>query len=98
MSTIHTNAVGPLLMAKQFSPLLLNGDGLVGVRSTDPSSQHCGIIANMSAKVGSITDNGIIHYCKVNLLKFSAQIYVLETSLKIHTHKSLNKATGTVLF
>ncbi|XP_061180053.1 C-signal-like [Saccostrea echinata] len=57
--TLHTNAVGPLLMAKMFSPLLLNGNGQFGVLSADPKATHCGIIANMSAKVGSITDNGL---------------------------------------
>lgn len=52
-----TNAFGPLLMGKYFSPLLQKGRGLVG-RSDEG---HKGVIVNISARVGSIQDNG--EYC-----------------------------------
>ena len=48
------NSIGPLLMAKHFAPLLQKGGGKFG----SPESKHAGILVNMSAKVGSITDNG----------------------------------------
>ncbi|XP_056386109.1 1-hydroxy-2-glutathionyl-2-methyl-3-butene dehydrogenase-like isoform X2 [Hyla sarda] len=56
---LATNTIGPLLMAKYFSPLLLKGRGAFGAQSSDRSKQHNGIIVNMSAKVGSISDNGL---------------------------------------
>lgn len=54
--TMLTNAIGPLMMAKYFGPLLQKGDGSFGTQAT--KSSHRGILVNMSAKVGSITDNG----------------------------------------
>ncbi|XP_069836461.1 C-signal-like [Dendropsophus ebraccatus] len=56
---LATNTIGPLLMAKYFSPLLLQGRGAFGVQSSDKSKQHNAILVNMSAKVGSISDNGL---------------------------------------
>ncbi|XP_073451279.1 uncharacterized protein [Aquarana catesbeiana] len=57
---LSTNTIGPLLMAKHFVPLLLKGTGTFGAQSTDKSKQHSAILINMSAKVGSITDNGTV--------------------------------------
>ncbi|KAM4033026.1 C-signal-like [Anomaloglossus baeobatrachus] len=54
-----TNTIGPLLMAKYFSPLLLKGRGAFGEQPSDKSKQHNAILVNMSAKVGSISDNGL---------------------------------------
>jgi NAD(P)-dependent dehydrogenase (short-subunit alcohol dehydrogenase family) len=54
--TIATNTVGPLIMAKYFSPLLLKGNGEFGVPGN--KTNHTAILVNISAKVGSITDNG----------------------------------------
>ena len=56
MKTIATNTVGPLMMAKYFSPLLLKGNGEFGVPGN--KTNHTAILVNISAKVGSITDNG----------------------------------------
>ncbi|KAM3913460.1 uncharacterized protein RB166_018757 [Leptodactylus fuscus] len=56
---LATNTIGPLLMAKYFSPLLLKGKGAFGAQSSDKSKQHNAVLVNMSAKVGSITDNGL---------------------------------------
>lgn len=41
-------------MAKYFAPLLKKGNGDIGKQP----SKHTGVLVNMSAKVGSITDNG----------------------------------------
>ena len=52
------NTVGPLMMAKYFAPLLQKGDGVIGIQSSDYKEHHCSVLVNMSAKVGSITENG----------------------------------------
>ncbi|XP_041477658.1 C-factor-like [Lytechinus variegatus] len=55
MSTFATNAFGPLLMAKYFGEHLTKGSGEFGQSSSDG---HSGVLVNMSARVGSISDNG----------------------------------------
>jgi NAD(P)-dependent dehydrogenase (short-subunit alcohol dehydrogenase family) len=50
MKTIATNTVGPLIMAKYFSPLLLKGNGEFGVPGN--KTNHTAILVNISAKVG----------------------------------------------
>ena len=54
--TLSTNSFGPLLMAKHFGRLLQKGSGKFGADSD--KSNHTGVLVNISAKVGSITDNG----------------------------------------
>ncbi|XP_022098272.1 uncharacterized protein LOC110983367 [Acanthaster planci] len=54
-TTLTTNAVGPLLVAKHFAPLLLKGSG--GYGSREQSKAHAGVVVNISARVGSIVDN-----------------------------------------
>lgn len=61
ISTLTTNTVGPLVMAKYFAPLLQKGGGGFGQQPTEKAKQHSGIIVNITAKVGSIGDNG--GYC-----------------------------------
>ncbi|XP_075697329.1 uncharacterized protein LOC142662926 [Rhinoderma darwinii] len=56
---LATNTIGPLMMAKYFSPLLMKGRGAFGAQSSDESKRHNAILVNMSAKVGSISDNGL---------------------------------------
>lgn len=46
-------------MAKYFSPLLLKGSGAFGQQPAEKAKEHSGIIVNITAKVGSIGDNGI---------------------------------------
>ncbi|XP_030841703.1 uncharacterized protein LOC105438526 [Strongylocentrotus purpuratus] len=55
MTTFATNALGPLLMAKYFGEHLTKGSGEFG---QSPSEGHSGTLVNMSARVGSISDNG----------------------------------------
>ncbi|KAK1164592.1 C-factor isoform X1 [Acipenser oxyrinchus oxyrinchus] len=57
VATLTTNTVGPLVMAKYFSPLLMKGSGAFGQQTADESKHHSGILVNMTAKVGSIGDN-----------------------------------------
>lgn len=63
ISTLTTNTVGPLVMAKYFAPLLQKGGGGFGQQPAEKAKQHSGIIVNITAKVGSIGDNG--RYCAV---------------------------------
>ena len=58
ISTLMTNTVGPLVMAKYFAPLLQKGGGAFGQQPAEKAKQHSGIIVNITAKVGSIGDNG----------------------------------------
>lgn len=59
ISTLTTNTVGPLVMAKYFAPLLQKGAGLFGQQPPEKAKQHSGIIVNITAKVGSISDNAL---------------------------------------
>lgn len=51
-------------MAKHFAPLLQKGGGGFGQQPWEKAKHHSGIIVNITAKVGSIGDNGwfLIHY------------------------------------
>lgn len=53
-----TNTVGPLIVAKYFAPLLQKGGGGFGQQPPEKAQQHSGILVNITAKVGSIGDNG----------------------------------------
>ena len=54
-TTFGTNTVGALLMAKHFADLMKKGTGAFGQSG---NGEHNSVLVNMSAKVGSITDNG----------------------------------------
>ena len=58
------------MMAKYFAPLLQKGQGVLGVQSSDYKSFHASILVNMSAKVGSITDNGNISTVESDVVVF----------------------------
>ncbi|CAH1259164.1 Hypp2183 [Branchiostoma lanceolatum] len=58
LTTFSTNAIGPLLVGKYFSPLLQKGTGAFGQHAQNKQT-HAAVMANISAKVGSITDNGM---------------------------------------
>nr|KAG5706125.1 hypothetical protein BaRGS_025747 [Batillaria attramentaria] len=60
--TFKTNTIGPLLVAKHFAPLLVGGQGAFGEQAADSKNQHAAVLVNMSAKVGSITDNGNVDH------------------------------------
>ena len=55
----NLNTFAPLLMAKHFAPLLQKGTGSIGSQEhrNDKTLNHSGIIANLSARIGSIEDN-----------------------------------------
>lgn len=59
-------------MAKYFAPLLQKGGGGFGQQPAEKAKQHSGIIVNITAKVGSIGDNGrfCVADCSETLLFF----------------------------
>ncbi|XP_031566610.1 uncharacterized oxidoreductase C24B10.20-like [Actinia tenebrosa] len=78
-STFLTNTVGPLLMAKHFGPLLLKGDSLFGSQP----GQFCGILANISARVGSITDNKLGGWYSYRLSKSALNMATKTLSIEL---------------
>ena len=56
--TMITNTFGALMMAKHFAALLQKGEGTFGHQSQEKAQKHCSILVNISARVGSITENG----------------------------------------
>ena len=55
-STLRLNCIAPLIVVKNFLPLLQNGN--CRFQHAEKNVAVSGIVVNMSAKVGSITDNG----------------------------------------
>ncbi|XP_068203481.1 C-signal-like [Palaemon carinicauda] len=55
--TFAVNTFGPVMMAKHFNQILMAGGGMIGGKVTDPKQQHTSVFVNMSARVGSISDN-----------------------------------------
>ena len=67
-------------MAKYFSPLLAKGSGAFGLPTDNPKMKHSAVLVNMSARVGSITDNGELFQVTFSFhlkLKTSAQVGVV---------------------
>ncbi|CAI9543236.1 unnamed protein product, partial [Staurois parvus] len=81
--TLSTNTIGPLLMAKHFAPLLLKGTGAFGAQSNDRSKQHSAILINMSAKVGSIADNGLGGWYSYRMSKAALNMATKNLSIEL---------------
>ncbi|KAM5140867.1 C-signal-like [Mantella aurantiaca] len=81
--TLSTNTIGPLLMAKHFMPLLLKGSGMFGAQSPDRSKQHSAILINMSAKVGSIADNGLGGWYSYRMSKAALNMATKNLSIEL---------------
>lgn len=57
-------------MAKHFAPLLQKGGGGFGQQPSEKAKQHSGVIVNITAKVGSIGDNGwLLMYYRLSIIK-----------------------------
>ncbi|KAM4636714.1 C-signal-like [Discoglossus pictus] len=78
-----TNTIGPLLMAKYFSPLLLKGTGAYGAQSSDTSRQHSAILVNMTAKVGSIRDNALGGWYSYRMSKAALNMATKNLSIEL---------------
>ncbi|XP_053558962.1 C-factor [Bombina bombina] len=81
--TLTTNSIGPLLVAKYFSPLLIKGTGAFGALSSDTSKHHSGILVNMSAKVGSISDNALGGWYSYRMSKAALNMATKNLSIEL---------------
>nr|XP_033468630.1 C-factor isoform X1 [Epinephelus lanceolatus] len=92
ISTLTTNTVGPLVMAKYFAPLLQKGGGSFGQQPAEKAKQHSGIIVNITAKVGSIGDNGLGGWYSYRMSK--AALNMATRNLSIELGRSRPKVGG----
>lgn len=83
ISTLTTNTVGPLVMAKYFSPLLQKGGGAFGQQPPEKVKQHSGIIVNITAKVGSIGDNGLGGWYSYRMSKAALNMATRNLSIEL---------------
>ncbi|KAM8852457.1 C-signal [Synchiropus picturatus] len=83
LSTLTTNTVGPLVMAKYFAPLLLKGSGGFGQQPQDKAKQHSGVIVNITAKVGSIGDNGLGGWYSYRMSKAALNMATRNLSIEL---------------
>ncbi|XP_047458497.1 C-factor [Mugil cephalus] len=83
MSTLMTNTVGPLVMAKYFTPLLQKGGGGFGQQPAEKAKQHSGIIVNITAKVGSIGDNGLGGWYSYRMSKAALNMATRNLSIEL---------------
>ncbi|XP_026209846.1 SDR family oxidoreductase [Anabas testudineus] len=83
ISTLMTNTVGPLVMAKHFAPLLHQGGGGFGQQPVEKHKQHSGIIVNITAKVGSIGDNGLGGWYSYRMSKAALNMATRNLSIEL---------------
>ncbi|XP_061827532.1 C-signal [Nerophis lumbriciformis] len=83
VSTLTTNTVGPLVMAKYFAPLLQKGAGGFGQQPPEKAKQHSGIIVNITAKVGSIGDNGLGGWYSYRMSKAALNMATRNLSIEL---------------
>ncbi|XP_075939263.1 C-signal [Anarhichas minor] len=83
ISTLTTNTVGPLVMAKYFAPLLQKGGGGFGQQPAEKAKQHSGIIVNITAKVGSIGDNGLGGWYSYRMSKAALNMATRNLSIEL---------------
>ncbi|XP_071827551.1 C-signal-like [Apostichopus japonicus] len=82
-ATLATNTIGPLLMAKYFSPMLSKGSGSFGLHSSNKKETHSGILVNMSARVGSISDNGLGGWYSYRMSKSALNMATRNLSIEL---------------
>ncbi|XP_076016475.1 C-signal [Genypterus blacodes] len=83
ISTLTTNTVGPLVMAKYFAPLLQKGGGSFGQQPPEKAKQHSGVLANITAKVGSIGDNGLGGWYSYRMSKAALNMATRNLSIEL---------------
>ncbi|XP_029031301.1 C-factor [Betta splendens] len=87
ISTLTTNTVGPLIMAKHFAPLLRKGGGGFGQQPVEKANRHSGIIVNITAKVGSISDNGLGGWYSYRMSKAALNMATKNLSIELGRHR-----------
>ncbi|KAG1971937.1 C-factor [Pimephales promelas] len=88
ISTLATNTVGPLVMAKYFAPLLQKGTGAFGQQPPEKEKQHSGIIVNMTARVGSIGDNVLGGWYSYRMSKAALNMATRNLSIELGRGRS----------
>ncbi|XP_061692362.1 C-signal [Syngnathoides biaculeatus] len=83
IATLTTNTVGPLLMAKYFAALLQKGGGGFGRQPADRAKRHSGVIVNITAKVGSIGDNGLGGWYSYRMSKAALNMATKNLSIEL---------------
>ncbi|XP_062257770.1 C-signal [Platichthys flesus] len=83
ISTLTTNTVGPLVMAKYFAALLQKGGGGFGQQPVEKPKQHSGLIVNITAKVGSIGDNGLGGWYSYRMSKAALNMATRNLSIEL---------------
>ncbi|XP_075902107.1 C-signal [Nelusetta ayraudi] len=83
ISTLTTNTVGPLIMAKHFAPLLQKGGGGFGQQPAEKAKQHSGVVVNITAKVGSIGDNGLGGWYSYRMSKAALNMATRNLSIEL---------------
>ncbi|KAM8859356.1 uncharacterized protein AB9W97_019446 isoform 1-T1 [Spinachia spinachia] len=83
ISTLTTNTVGPLVVAKYFAPLLQKGGGGFGQQPAEKAQQHSGILVNITAKVGSIGDNGLGGWYSYRMSKAALNMATRNLSIEL---------------
>ncbi|XP_064085621.1 C-signal-like [Macrobrachium nipponense] len=81
--TFAVNAFGPVMMAKHFSQTLMAGGGVIGGKVADPKQQHTAVFANMSARVGSISDNRLGGWYSYRMSKAALNMATKNLSLEL---------------
>ncbi|XP_068590532.1 C-signal [Cebidichthys violaceus] len=83
ISTLTTNTVGPLVVAKYLAPLLQKGGGGFGQQPAEKSKRHSGVIVNITAKVGSIGDNGLGGWYSYRMSKAALNMATRNLSIEL---------------
>jgi len=83
-ATMATNAIGPLLIAKSVAPLLQKGNaGFSQQQQQQPKKDYRGVIVNMSARVGSIGDNGLGGWYSYRMSKTALNMATKNLSIEL---------------
>jgi len=91
--TFAVNTFGPLIMAKHLAPLLQKGSGLFGCQKEN--SRHTGVLAHVSARVGSISDNKLGGWYSYRMSK--AALNMANKNLAIELGRGKRKVVCLVL-
>ena len=75
-TTLATNALGPLVMAKHFSPMLTK-------RTSADKNGLAGILVNISARVGSISDNALGGWYSYRMSKSALNMATKNLSIEL---------------
>lgn len=81
--TFAVNTLGPLMMAKHFSPILMAGEGTIGQQAADPKRRHTAVLVNMSARVGSIGDNRLGGWYSYRMSKSALNMATKNLSIEL---------------